>query len=230
MDLESFKAASEAAESWVGAIADIRHFAQQGEARVAYDLLLDLSQRVVNQGHLTALREASDDLARVSDGIVRWYCEGHRQSYTSTHEAVTQIIPTLVLAFLGPLDGVTADKQEAIARRICEERAERLKVADSELTARIRRERANLLAWQESHNPPRGTGGTPKTPKKPGRKEDPDGDKKIAEQYREALDAGECSTQAEFVRKYYPKRTRSWLSSLLKRERGRDSSKQFGAS
>lgn len=58
-----------------------------------------------------------------------------------------------------------------------------------------------------------------KVKKKRGRRSDPDGDKKIATEFYKGREDGRWKSQAEYLRKQYPKRTAAWLSDLLRRVR-----------
>ncbi len=141
---ESFKAASEAAEAWVKEIANARHFAEQGNSRVAYGILLGLSQQH-NQQHDSVLWDARDDLAAISDGVIRYNGLLGPRGYASAHEAISEIVKVILIAFLSPLDGIKdADDRERMMKKLFDERWEGL-VLSADLQARIRRERAKLL-------------------------------------------------------------------------------------
>lgn len=146
MDLESFKAASEAAESWVITIADARYFADRGEIRAAYGTLMKLVLPT-NKEHDALLRELTEDLAAISDGLIRHNGLGGSRSYTSAHEAILEIRDMLYLVFLAHLMNIEGDVQrENMAKQWFADHADALSMNSSEMRARIRRERAKLLA------------------------------------------------------------------------------------
>jgi len=139
MNIESFRAASEAAESWARDIADARYFVEQGDTQTAYGLLwrawLDSEQ------HEAILDEARESLAAVSDGVIRHYRQGTPRCYASAHEAVHETLRAIFLLILS-----CTDVRDAAARRHLEGPAGELLLLTSDLRAHIRRERAKLLA------------------------------------------------------------------------------------
>lgn len=101
---ESFKAASEATESWVRLITDARHLAEQGEMRAAYGILLGLS--VENEDYDSVLRDAREKIESVSDGVIRHDGLVGPRSYASAHEAISEIKKLILLAFQTPLQNI----------------------------------------------------------------------------------------------------------------------------
>lgn len=141
---ESFNAASKAVEEAVEFLASVHHFAECGKVEDAYQTLEALW--ALHRFCWQPIHDARDELAYVSDGIIRHHGLTGTRSYVSAHEAVVDICLLAYFGFLVPLGGVTGDdKREALKTRLLSEQLEGLAVDSSLLRARIRRERAKLL-------------------------------------------------------------------------------------
>ena len=148
-DPESFKSASEAAETWVKAITAARYYLDQGNTRVAYGTLLELCK---SQQYDSILWDARDALAAVSDGVIRYNGLLGLQCYASAHEAILAIKKVVLITFRSPLNGIEdLAERERIIKRLFDERREGLTLS-ADLEARIRRERAKLLASDKTDN------------------------------------------------------------------------------
>ena len=145
----TFAAASEAAEKWPALLSDILYHGDQGEILEAYSIVYQLSDEL--KQHAEVLDAAKVDLDAVSDDILKHNGFLGAQSYSSAHEAATEITKLAVLALLGPLDGIEdrAAWRETAARLLIEWR-DGLVVSSSDLRARMCRERAKLSRPQNS--------------------------------------------------------------------------------
>ena len=146
MDLDSFRAASEAAEAWLACIDFVTFLGcRPPDQRGGFDLdALVRGLRDSHRKHSPSLAEASRTLASLSDGPVKW---GRLPRYfSSAHEAATaitkQVVGWLVLSGAKPpmLEEARASWWKALA----------IPYDDlARLRERIRRERAKLLSEQE---------------------------------------------------------------------------------
>ena len=148
MNATAFRAASEAAERLATAIADARCFLDDGQVRVAYGLLWD--GFLDSERHKQVLGEAMEGLAAVSDGVIRHHGAGGLRCYASAHEALREIVQDYYITILLPVAAVEDEaEQEAVMRQVLQARAQDLMLPTADLAARVRRERAKLLAQVE---------------------------------------------------------------------------------
>jgi hypothetical protein len=145
-DRENFQAASEAVEGAVEQIGNARYFVDKGCARQAWLCLLIANYRL--DYYFPTLENFRDRLAAVSDGVIRYHGPGQPRSYESAHWAVPDFYLMLNIAVIWHVDkGTDEQEQERVAAELFAAHPELLLAVDTSLvTARIRRERAKLLA------------------------------------------------------------------------------------
>ena len=140
MNAEAFAKASKAAESWVSDLADARYFAEQGELRAAFGLLVGVWNQACGDPTLRLMR---DDLA---GSEIRIDFVTGPQTYASAHEAIANFSMYLFLIFIGPLRAVeNSDEWSNVARRLFREHIDLLTFDVSRWKTRLCSERATLL-------------------------------------------------------------------------------------
>jgi len=160
-----FEAASEAAERWPNSVAVVAHLAKIGNVDEAYRILLPSKGRRASTSlwtsvreHAGVLHELAPELAKVSDGAVKW--ERGRgltgvftdpgvlpHTWSSAHEAALGIAQTTLQLLADPLDGLEVTAQWAAGKRLLEDRAHAISMTSDEvsiLQERFRRERAKF--------------------------------------------------------------------------------------
>lgn len=173
-DEADFRAASEAAHSWVNTVHLLARYGKLGRAEFAFDVLFasedvsiqdqdDISLDGSYSQHVRILMDMSESLAVHSDGLIEWeHGRGlsavvgspdavFKHCWTSAHEAAVEVT-RLTLALLRPsyLRGIT-DPAERLnhGRQLLADHWKAFDLSLDEVStwqARIRRERAKLIA------------------------------------------------------------------------------------
>jgi hypothetical protein len=169
MNTVSFRAASEAAESWLNTVALVAHFGERGNVDGAYRLLIGYSRALQTDyaEHIDVLHGAREALAAQSDAPVKWrglqsvaaepeYVYPH--VWSSAHEAAVGIARLALDLLVVPLADITdAAEQQATAKRLLTTYWRAIAIPISKVAAlqeRIRRERAKLSALTIDESPP----------------------------------------------------------------------------
>ncbi len=159
MDNEKFRAASKAAENWLGVLSLLAQ-------NCAKPQLLDENYRILERlqdsyyAHLDVLREAKEPLAAASDSPVEWGSTA-RYVWSSAHEAAANVLCLALEWLFWPLADIDDPEQQRKAARKLIEDAVALKMTGEQvakLQERIRRERAKLLRGATE---PHGNGAQP---------------------------------------------------------------------
>lgn len=150
--LESFRAASERAEGWLGLVSQVARLGEGGSVDAAYQLL-DFLQDEYHQ-HYEVLDEASSKLMELSDGRVEWPKDrgwsgvipsGTVLCWSRPHEAAVGLTRLALQTLVWPLEKITDPvEQRARAQHLFGKWWKALTLPGDELAAlqeRIRRER-----------------------------------------------------------------------------------------
>jgi hypothetical protein len=177
MSLAKFRAASEAAEGWPAIVAMLAP--GKGGRRLGVDMAMKLlmpSKGIRHnlqdsyRQHIETLDQAMDQLAALSDGLVKWN-HGRGMSaiarvpsvtlphvWTSAHEAAAGIARMALILLAEPFAKVTDPAEQVkLAKKLLARRSKALVITSEEvadLQARIRRERAKLLAGKTKRGAP----------------------------------------------------------------------------
>jgi hypothetical protein len=171
---ESFGAASEAAEAWLGTVAFVAYLGERAEALdaqgrecpivdTAFRLLFGKQRSSLNKSyekHSGVLEEVKEKLTPLSDGPINWgagrglsaiYTDRRIQlhAWSSAHEVALGVAELAFDLLVAPLADVTDPREQwTIGKQLLIDRWKALSIPRDELAAlqeRIRRERAKLL-------------------------------------------------------------------------------------
>jgi hypothetical protein len=146
IDLAQFDAASKAAESWVDAIAEARHFIEIGEPKATLGALIEA--RLSHEQYSKLIQEALPYLNAIGDGTpIRYHGSNRVTEYATAHEAIADriLLLTNVLEFGSFHDPDPIRRSQAAADYFNFQHPEVLEIDASRLKVCLQRERAKLI-------------------------------------------------------------------------------------